>query len=177
MPFFGPLHLYPAEYGAATALTGGSDLGLRTAFKATGAPNYNHLAYLWIAADYLRDDLTLLRRHPGSYLRSVGKAWVVNFIPGVDLELLGQGTGTLTQLYEMFFYGVPYRFSHDTEQARPMRYLLLETTPSLAWRAAWGWAILMAASCLWFVSSLRNPWGGRVPATGSRLTADRNGNS
>ena len=57
--------------------------------KTTGAPNYNHAAYIRISEDLLRDSLWVLRHRPGVYLASVREAWSIYFRGPGELRFLG----------------------------------------------------------------------------------------
>jgi len=57
--------------------------------KTTGAPNYNHAAYIRISEDLLRDSLWVLRHRPGVYLASVREAWSIYFRSPGELRFLG----------------------------------------------------------------------------------------
>jgi hypothetical protein len=57
--------------------------------KTTGAPNYNHAAYVRISEDLLRDSLWVLRHRPGVYLASVREAWSIYFRSPGELRFLG----------------------------------------------------------------------------------------
>jgi hypothetical protein len=57
--------------------------------KTTGAPNYNHAAYIRISEDLLRDSLWVLRHRPGVYLGSVREAWSIYFRGPGELRFLG----------------------------------------------------------------------------------------
>jgi hypothetical protein len=57
--------------------------------KTTGAPNYNHAAYIRISEDLLRDSLWVLRHRPDVYLASVREAWSIYFRSPGELRFLG----------------------------------------------------------------------------------------
>ena len=57
--------------------------------KTTGAPNYNHAAYIRISEDLLHDSLWVLRHRPGVYLASVREAWSIYFRGPGELRFLG----------------------------------------------------------------------------------------
>jgi hypothetical protein len=57
--------------------------------KTTGAPNYNHAAYIRISEDLLRDSLWVLRHRPDVYLASVREAWSIYFRGTGELRFLG----------------------------------------------------------------------------------------
>jgi hypothetical protein len=58
--------------------------------KSTGAPNYNHLAYIGISRAYLAAARAWIARHPGHYLRSVGAAHMLYFRSAADNRWLGE---------------------------------------------------------------------------------------
>ena len=57
--------------------------------KTTGAPNYNHAAYIRISEDLLRDSRWVLRHRPDVYLASVREAWSIYFRSPGELRFLG----------------------------------------------------------------------------------------
>ena len=59
--------------------------------KTTGAPNYNHAAYIRISEDLLRDALWVLRHRPRVYLASVREAWSIYFRGPGGAALPGRG--------------------------------------------------------------------------------------
>jgi hypothetical protein len=59
-----------AKYGTTSKETTGVPV-LDEPLRSSGAPNYNHLAYIEISRKFLRDDLAVLVDRPGIYLRSV----------------------------------------------------------------------------------------------------------
>jgi hypothetical protein len=71
---FAPLDAYPPAYAQATSDTGIACL--REALKSTGQPNLNHLAYVAISEQYLRDSLAVVRHEPRAYLRGMAEAWL-----------------------------------------------------------------------------------------------------
>lgn len=100
VPPFSPLAAYEAA-GVAVTDCGIPALGWRT--RSTGAPNFNHLAYLEISRVSLRDALVVLRARPGLYLRSVARAcgrffWSPVNYPPFESNLLA--TASTYRMYE-----------------------------------------------------------------------------
>jgi hypothetical protein len=58
-----------------------------------GQPNYNHLAYVGISAEYRRNALALAKDHPGSYLNAVITALGIYFRPASDHAWLHDSRG------------------------------------------------------------------------------------
>jgi hypothetical protein len=76
--------------------------------KTTGAPNYNHAAYIRISEDLLRDSLWVLRHRPRLYLSSVGEAWSIYFRGPGELRFLGaeniEAMRPASDLYDAVFF-------------------------------------------------------------------------
>jgi hypothetical protein len=76
--------------------------------KTTGAPNYNHAAYIRISEDLLRDSLWVLRHRPEVYLASVREAWSVYFRGPGELRFLGaeniDAMRPASDLYDAVFF-------------------------------------------------------------------------
>jgi hypothetical protein len=76
--------------------------------KTTGAPNYNHVAYVRISEDLLRDSLWVLRHRPKVYLDSVREAWGVYFRGPGELRFLGaeniDAVRPASELYDAVFF-------------------------------------------------------------------------
>jgi hypothetical protein len=76
--------------------------------KTTGAPNYNHAAYVRISEDLLRDSLWVLRHRPQVYLASVREAWAVYFRGPGELRFLGaeniDAVRPASELYDAVFF-------------------------------------------------------------------------
>lgn len=100
VPPFSPVETYEAV-GVNITDCGIPALGWRT--RSTGAPNFNHLAYLEVSRASLRDALVVIRERPGLYLRSVIRAggrffWSpVNYPPFQDNLV---ATAATYRLYE-----------------------------------------------------------------------------
>jgi hypothetical protein len=100
VPAFSPVAAYEAV-GVTVTDCSIPALGWRT--RSTGAPNFNHAAYLEISRASLRDALSVIRHRPGLYLGSVARAagrffWSpVNYPPFQDNLL---GTASTYRLYE-----------------------------------------------------------------------------
>jgi hypothetical protein len=76
--------------------------------KTTGAPNYNHAAYIRISEDLLRDSLWVLRQRPGVYLASMREAWSIYFRGPGELRFLGaeniDATRPASDLFDAVFF-------------------------------------------------------------------------
>jgi len=93
--------------------------------KTTGAPNYNHAAYIRISEDLLRDSLWVLRHRPDVYLASVREAWSIYFRSPGELRFLGaeniDAIRPARDFYDaVFFLRLP-GWSADAD-ANPPRY-------------------------------------------------------
>jgi hypothetical protein len=118
---FSPLEDYPARYlETAESTPGLQHPALRAVRKTSGAPNYNHLAYLEIARDSLHDGLWIVRHRPLVYLEGMAKAWYNYFQPPSKIEHLEAARGSLgryAEIWERVVYGsVPTPFSYRGER-------------------------------------------------------------
>ncbi len=90
VPRFAALSEYPGEYAEDERYP---DIEtLHTPFRSNGLKNFNHIAYLGISKQYLRDSLYVLKRYPNLYAISVVKAWNIYFRPATDFGFLN-GSG------------------------------------------------------------------------------------
>jgi hypothetical protein len=103
---FAPLEAYPPSYGRITAH---ADIAcLRAPLKSTGEPNFNHLAYVAISEQYLRDSFAVLRHAPQAYLRGVTEAWLDYASSTGDSSFLAPNSDRvrlLMEAYDRFLYG------------------------------------------------------------------------
>ena len=127
--------------------------------KTTGAPNYNHAAYVRISEDLLRDSLWVLRHRPSVYLASVREAWSIYFRGPGELRFLGaeniDAVRPAREIYDAVFF--LRRAAPDTEDERePGRY----------------WALIVGLPLVFGVGMLaalgRGP-GARLDASGRLL--------
>jgi len=87
---------------------------------STGATNFNNLAFLEIQRLYVRDGLTLLRRYPVVYLRSLEAAWFTYFLPAGDFpffDLNGPRIHALDRLFNIVVFG-QFREAADRKELR-----------------------------------------------------------
>jgi hypothetical protein len=103
---FAPLDAYPAAYEQVTAH---ADIAcLRDPLKSTGEPNFNHLAYVALSEQYLRDSLAVVRHAPRAYLRGIEEAWLDYASSTSDSSFLAPNVDRakpLTEAYDAFLYG------------------------------------------------------------------------
>jgi hypothetical protein len=94
--------------------------------KTTGAPNYNHAAYIRISEDLLRDSLWVLRHRPGVYLSSVREAWSIYFRGTGELRFLGaeniDAVRPARDLYDAVFFLRRPGPGGDAAASAPPRY-------------------------------------------------------
>jgi len=110
IPRFSDLSAYPPEYAAVAGFEGIPVL--RQTRKSNGAPNSNHLAYIAISAQYLKDDLYVVRHHPQYLLVGWLNSWLNYFRSTTDYALLFGNLRHITPvnvLYDYLCYGkVPW---------------------------------------------------------------------
>jgi len=132
MPFQ-PLGAYPARYAEIRGFEGVPSL--REVTKSTGAPNLNHLGYVALADQYLKDSLALAWHYPEAYLTGVRAAWLYYFTPTSDLGLLAPNSDRLQlpiRLWDRFFYGQSrIQVSMASGDRRPLYFSLLVGLPLL----------------------------------------------
>ncbi len=106
-PRFHPVDSYPEKYRHTD---GFPDVpALREAKKSTGADNYNHLAYISISQDYLKDHLYIIRHRPRVFFGSLACAWACYSQPSSSLPVLSSNRRHMVlmeHLYDRIFYGV-----------------------------------------------------------------------
>ncbi len=81
---------------------------LREEWKSTGAPNYNHLAYIGISRQYLRDSLALVRIRPVTLVSGLANSWLAYFESATHYPFLAGNRGkieALDELWNRLFYG------------------------------------------------------------------------
>jgi hypothetical protein len=94
---FSAVEVYPAEYRRVPARYAGIP-ALAATTKSTGAINYNHAAYLAIAAQYGRDTRYVIRHYPGAVLAGVGTAWLYYFRASTDYPFFGENRAAIRAL-------------------------------------------------------------------------------
>ena len=103
---FAPLDAYPPSYEQVTAH---ADIPcLRDPLKSTGEPNFNHLAYVSLSEQYLRDGLAVVRHAPRAYLRGVSEAWLDYASSASDSSFLtpnAERARVLREGYDVLVYG------------------------------------------------------------------------
>lgn len=132
---FAPLDAYPAAYEQVSAH---ADVAcLRDPLKSTGGPNFNHLAYVALSEQYLRDSLAVVRYAPRSYLRGVSEAWLDYASSTSDSSFLAPNIDrvrALAEVYDAVLYGrvpglvlerggIPYRLYAGLVLALPAAWL------------------------------------------------------
>jgi len=104
IPPFSDLTAYERYIPAET--TGIPVLDRRT--KSTGYPNLNHIAYVAVSRQYLRDAVHVIVSRPAAYLRGVVSACAIYCRPPSDnpfLEVNREPIRPLVRLYDAVFYG------------------------------------------------------------------------
>jgi hypothetical protein len=104
-PPYHALTFYPPKYREAPH-TGVP--ALDRPFKQGGAVNYNHMAYLPMSKLYMKDSLTTLKHYPKSYLKNLGKTYLIYLRPATDNEFLDANIRPIApyvSAFERFVYG------------------------------------------------------------------------
>jgi len=118
IPRFSPLAAYPGEYLRVRGFD--NITALRQVSKSTGATNYNHLAYIAISEQYLRDAVYVITHRPKALLVGLLNAWLSYFRSSSDYPLL---YGNLNKIafvncvYDYLFYGKVPRYVLPTDRA------------------------------------------------------------
>jgi len=106
VPAFSKLDRYPV---ALRNVASPDHPVLRDETKSTGAPNFNHAAYVGISEAYFDDALTLVVLDPGGYLARVGHAWLIFMMPPSEYWFLAPNREKIQRwegLFDAVFYGV-----------------------------------------------------------------------
>jgi hypothetical protein len=125
--------------------------------KASGAPNFDHAAYLRICDEYLDDALTVLRKEPGTYSRAVRQGSFIFWRPPSQYPLFDRDNRETVQwlerAYGLVFYGqlnpakdlVPLAFGLSGD------YSVGRRIGEVAWFALLGYLLAagFAAAVLW----------------------------
>lgn len=111
IPRFSRLESYPRGYLEENGFRGIA--ALRQVRKSTGAPNYNHLAYVSISKRYLKDDLYVMAHRPKALLAGLLYSWYYYYQSTggyFGLDMNRNKTAPLDVLYDHLFYGaIPWR--------------------------------------------------------------------
>ena len=99
VPPFSPVETYESV-GVPITDCGIPALGWR--MRSTGAPNFNHLAYLEVSRTSLADALTVIRSNPGLYLSSVGAACARFFWSPVNYPPFQDNLVATASTYRLF---------------------------------------------------------------------------
>jgi hypothetical protein len=106
VPRLSPLNAYPARY---RRVPGFPDIpALREERKTTGADNLNHLAYIAISRQYLRDALYVARHRPDALLVGWLNSWLCYFRSATDFPPLYGNLSKIVPvnvLYDYLLYG------------------------------------------------------------------------
>ena len=106
IPRFARLTSYPQEYVRVRGFEGIP--ALRQVRKSTGFGNYNHLAYVAISRQYLKDDLHVLLHYPKYALAGWLNAWLHYFRSTSDYGFFYGNLAKIVPvnvLYDYLFYG------------------------------------------------------------------------
>lgn len=139
---FQALDYYPSEY---RRWPGGLPrvAVLSETTRASGNPNMNHAAYLRIGDDLLADALLVMRESPKTYWESVGRAWMIYFLPTHDYSFLAHRRRALRPVERVYEFAVG---------SPEFTWSWGEPLPSLELRACLGWMVglpLLLAGCVW----------------------------
>jgi len=137
-PPFSPLAAYPTQW---TDLPARGVPVLDEVNKLSGAPNYNHAAFLRVSHQYRDAALRAMALRPECYLQSVGNSLIAYLLPTTDNRFLTKNKKRIlpvVQAFDVAMYGAPGailipRLNADsTSIAR-----------DVAMRASIGWMCLM----------------------------------
>ena len=106
VPRLSPLSAYPARYRHVRGFS--SIPALREVSKTTRADNLNHLAYIGISRQYLRDALYVARHRPDALLAGWLNSWLCYFRSATDFPPLYGNLSKIAPvnvLYDYLFYG------------------------------------------------------------------------
>lgn len=185
-PFL-PLDHYPDAYRHADTRFAGSPV-LAEAWRDDGrTPNYNHAAYLVIAAEQKKAAVQVIKAEPRQYLAAMADSWLIYAMPSVNIPFFKESRAALGAYADLFALpGGGWRFNvRDTyadllgigglDVDYPYVWLLfmaacLAVALAVAVRALWsglrrgegGWAWqLFMASAVWYVALFGNAleWG------------------
>lgn len=152
---FSPLERFPAEYRRAA----GPDVPvLQQERKANGRVNYHHFGYVRISMTYLADALTLMRRFPGQYAESVGRAWLHYFMPPTEYRFLRWNRLRILELDRVFSATI---YGADPRHWRPRLRRLRDraTVGELVRRCSWLWLVVGSVALGYsFLRAARTPW-------------------
>jgi len=87
--------------------------------KPSGAPNFNHSAYIAVSRAYFRDALAVVRRRPSAYARGVRDAYLRYFIPATDHDWLAGNREKMAALDRIYSVVVCGRFGSGRWPASP----------------------------------------------------------
>jgi hypothetical protein len=106
VPRFSPLRSYPAEYTDVEGFE--SVAALRDIKKSTGSNNFNHLAYVGISHQYLKDALYVASHHPRALCVGVSRAcfqYSKSSSEDASLSANRSKLRAVADLYDRLFYG------------------------------------------------------------------------
>ncbi len=112
---FSDLERYPKRF---QELKGYEGIPVLTqARKPSGALNLNHLAYIAVSDQYLRDSLYIVKNRPKAYVKGLIKSWMLYLFPGrIMMPPPSFSEYDKARLYSnvfqsFFFCKIPYEFS------------------------------------------------------------------
>jgi hypothetical protein len=104
-PFSAP-NAYPAEYFTTEGFD--SVQAISAPWKSTGVENLNHIGYIRISGQYLKDSLYVLRRYPSRFARASRDAWrIYGWSSSQDRQLLAHrnSLAAWNRLFDIVVYG------------------------------------------------------------------------
>jgi hypothetical protein len=118
---------------------------LREPLKATGIPNFNHVAYVAISRQYGRDAAALIERDPGRYAAMVGRAWQRFWTQPSRYPFVERNRRRIAGWDRLYaaLQGVPRAFRPGPDGAP------LETSRTPPGWIAWLWLAACAAAIAW----------------------------
>ena len=88
--------------------------------KSTGNPNFNHLAYIGISDQYLKDALQIYKRYPFLYIKRIIYAWVIYFKSGSDYFMLTRRSDRVHLMENIYDYCLYGKLPIDTSRIFPI---------------------------------------------------------
>ncbi len=108
--------------------------------KMSGAPNFNHLAYIKIARSYGKDAFKILFTKPTAYLRGLTEAIGIFFVPADYYYFLKpnrEKIQTFARIFNLIFLGnFNTRINSRLRTNNPLRYYLQSFTNTGLWLIA-----------------------------------------
>lgn len=120
------LDMYPERFRTAGEFTDIEVLGRKR--KASGYKNLNHVAYIALSDQYLKDVLSVIRTHPGAEAFGILAAWYCYFRATDESMFLPyiENVQPMVDFYDYVLYGkLPVHLMHGGKEYNIYLFLLL----------------------------------------------------